>query len=55
MNDNPVPGERYRIKLPDGTLAEGTLDENGYARVDGFDPGQCEITFPDMDETATSE
>jgi type VI secretion system secreted protein VgrG len=55
MNGNPVPGERYRVTVPDGRVAEGTLDENGYARVEGFDPGQCRIEFPDMDETVTSE
>src|SRR5213593_5207616 len=28
---NPVSGEQYRIMLPDGeTVAEGTLDEQGY-------------------------
>lgn len=47
---NAVPGEKYRITLPDGsTLAEGTLDENGYAKVDGIDPGNCKITFPNRD------
>ena len=48
----PVPGERYRVKLPDGSVAEGTLDGNGYARVEGFDPGSCEVTFPDLDKAA---
>jgi type VI secretion system secreted protein VgrG len=52
-DDNPVPGERYMIKLPDGTtIASGTLDENGFARVDGIDPGTCQVTFPDIDKEA---
>ena len=51
--DNPVPGEKYRITLPDGkTLAEGRLDDKGFARVDGIDPGTCKITFPDLDKEA---
>ena len=51
--DNPVPGQAYRVTLPDGTtVAEGTLDENGRARVDGIDPGTCQITFPDLDQEA---
>jgi len=51
--DNPVPGERYRITLPDGeTLAEGTLDQKGFARVEGIDPGTCKITFPSLDKDA---
>jgi type VI secretion system secreted protein VgrG len=48
---NPVPGEKYSIKLPDGSVAEGTLDSNGKARVDGVDPGNCEVTFPNLDKT----
>ena len=49
----PVPGEAYRITLPDGTtLAEGTLDEKGFARVDNIDPGTCKVTFPDLDKDA---
>lgn len=50
----PVPGERYKITLPDGkTVAESTLDEKGFARVDGIKgPGNCQITFPDLDEGA---
>lgn len=50
--DNPVPGETYQITLPDGSVAQGTLDENGFARIDGFDPGQCQITFPELDQEA---
>jgi len=51
--NNPVPGERYRITLPDGeTVAEGTLDENGFARVDGIEPGTCRVCFPEIDRDA---
>ena len=47
-----MPGERYRIELPDGSTAEGTLDEKGQARVEGIEPGNCKITFPDLDQDA---
>ena len=50
---NPVPGEAYRITLPDGeTVAEGTLDEKGLARLEGIDSGTCKITFPELDKDA---
>jgi len=48
----PVPGERYEIKTPDGHLTKGTLDGKGFARVAGIDPGNCEITFPELDKDA---
>ena len=49
---NPVPGEKYKITLPDGsTVAEGTLDGKGFARVDGIDPGTCKVTFPNLDQS----
>lgn len=47
----PVPGARYSITLPDETVAEGTLDEKGFARVEGISPGNCKITFPDYDQS----
>ena len=47
---DPVPGEKYRVTLPDGTtVAEGTLDEKGFARVSNIDPGSCKVTFPRLD------
>jgi type VI secretion system secreted protein VgrG len=46
----PVPGEKYLVTLSDGkTIASGTLDENGFARVENIDPGSCKITFPNLD------
>jgi uncharacterized Zn-binding protein involved in type VI secretion len=46
----PLVGERYVIELPDGSKKQGFLDMNGKARVDGIDPGNCKITFPDYGE-----
>ena len=50
--DNPVPGEKYRVTLPNGKVAQGTLDNKGFAHVGGIDPGTCQITFPDLDKDA---
>ena len=49
----PIPGEPYAITLPDGeTIAEGTLDDKGLARLEGIEPGTCKITFPKRDQDA---
>jgi type VI secretion system secreted protein VgrG len=50
--DEPVPGVVYRITLPDGTVADGTLDEKGSAKVVGIVPGTCQVSFPDLDQEA---
>lgn len=47
--DEPVPSEKYKITLPDDTVAEGTLDGNGFARIEGVEPGTCKVTFPKLD------
>lgn len=54
MENHPVPGEPYRVTLPDNSVAEGSLDEKGFARVEGFDAGNCKITFPKRDQTVWS-
>jgi len=49
--DQPVVGERYWIRLPDGKLARGRTDENGIGRVKGIKAGgECKICFPDLDK-----
>jgi hypothetical protein len=47
-DDQPVPSEKYKIKLPDGRIDQGTLDSNGFARIEGVEPGTCQVTFPDI-------
>jgi type VI secretion system secreted protein VgrG len=44
-DNKPVPGEPYAITLPDGSVASGTLDEKGFARIEGLDPGTCQVAF----------
>jgi hypothetical protein len=49
----PIAGEPYKVTLPDGsTIADGTLDDKGRARVDNIDPGTCKVTFPNLDQDA---
>ncbi|MEY2429488.1 MAG: hypothetical protein QOJ40_2373 [Verrucomicrobiota bacterium] len=51
--DKPVTGMAYKVTLPDGeTVAEGTLDDKGAARVEGIEPGSCKVTFPTLDKEA---
>ncbi len=52
MQGQPVAGEFYVIALPNGTQHSGVLDELGRARVDGLDPGNCQVTFPKLDRLA---
>lgn len=51
-DDEGIPGEMYKITLPDDSVAEGTLDENGFARIEGFEKGTCKVCFPDLDQDA---
>ena len=51
-DDNPVPGERYQIEVADGRVIRGTLDNKGYARVEGLKPGDCKVTFLKLDQDA---
>jgi len=51
-DDAPAVGMRYEVKLSDGSVASGTLDEKGQARIEGIPPGNCELAFPDLDGEA---
>lgn len=51
-DDKPIPGEKYEITLPDGTVASGTLDGKGFAKVEGFEAGECKVSFPKLDKDA---
>jgi hypothetical protein len=53
MEGQPVPGARYRIKLPgEAEPREGTLDDKGRVGFYQIDPGTCKINFPDYDKDA---
>ncbi len=52
MNGKPIAGASVEVKCPDGTVWSGTLDHKGFKRVNHIDPGNCEISFPDLDQDA---
>jgi len=45
----PVGGVGFEVKLPDGDVKSGKLDDSGVARFDQIVPGQCEVRFPELD------
>jgi uncharacterized Zn-binding protein involved in type VI secretion len=49
-DNKPVPNEAYHIELPAGTSSDGCTDDKGMARVEGIDPGNCKISFPNLDK-----
>ncbi|MBN2035037.1 MAG: hypothetical protein JW836_17360 [Deltaproteobacteria bacterium] len=51
-DDEPIPGAKFEITLPDGSVAKGSLDQNGFKRVEGFEKGTCKVCFPDLDKEA---
>ncbi len=51
-DDKPIPNEKYKVVLPDGSIKEGNLDQNGWVRVESNPVGKCEVTFPELDKEA---
>lgn len=49
LKGKPVPHEKFKIELPDGTIREDQLDAQGRARIDDIEPGECEVCFTDID------
>ena len=44
--NRPIAGEPYRIRMPDSSIREGVLDEEGKVRFEGIPGGQCQVCFP---------
>ena len=51
-DEAPIPGEAYKLTLSNGAVANGTLNEKGFARIEGIESGSCKITFPNLDKEA---
>ncbi len=47
----PMVGEKYEIELPDGSVKRGVTDMKGKVKLQGIDPGQCKITFPERKDS----
>jgi hypothetical protein len=45
----PVPGQRVRIKLADGSMRESVSDDKGRIRLDGIPQGNCQVEFVGID------
>ncbi len=51
--DEPVPGEKVMVTLPDGKVYTGHTNKDGLLKVTGVEKGAtCKITFPDLDKDA---
>ncbi|MCB9891411.1 MAG: carboxypeptidase regulatory-like domain-containing protein [Planctomycetes bacterium] len=50
--NQPVAGERYKLRLANGRFVRGTLDENGFARIENIPSGNVDVTFSRYDESA---
>jgi hypothetical protein len=48
-DERPVPREPYWIRLPDGQVREGTLNDQGSVRLDPVPCGTCLVRFPRAD------
>jgi hypothetical protein len=46
--NRPVAGERYRVQMPDHSIRQGSLNEEGRVRFDGIPAGQCHVCFPEI-------
>ncbi|MHC4474358.1 MAG: hypothetical protein ACYTEL_01850 [Planctomycetota bacterium] len=51
QSERPAITEPFTV-ISDRSVAEGTLDNNGFARVRGFDKGPCKVSFHELDKEA---
>ncbi|RKX26053.1 MAG: hypothetical protein DRP45_04500 [Candidatus Zixiibacteriota bacterium] len=43
----PREGEKYQVKLADGTTRDGKLNADGFVRIEDVPPGPVRVEFPD--------
>jgi type VI secretion system secreted protein VgrG len=44
-NLEPVPGAAYRVEFADGSVREGVLDTDGFARLEDVPPGPAKVWY----------
>ena len=51
QDGEPVPYKAFELLRKDGSrVTKGTLNEQGYARVDSITAGTYQVRFPELDE-----
>jgi hypothetical protein len=48
----PVPRVEYEVQLPNQSVQRGTLNAEGFARLENIPKGQCTVRFPEFDREA---
>jgi hypothetical protein len=46
QEDKPVPCERFELKKGEEVVTSGTLDSDGFVRVEGIKKGSYDLCFP---------
>ncbi|PTL85567.1 type VI secretion system Vgr family protein [Vitiosangium sp. GDMCC 1.1324] len=47
-DNSALAGQKFEVKLPDGSKKSGSVDGSGAASVSEAKPGRAEISFPDL-------
>lgn len=54
-NEQPIADAAYEIRLSDGNVLDGNLDESGRMRAEDVPPGPCEVRFPGLEPPPIGE
>ncbi|MBV6321784.1 hypothetical protein [Duganella violaceipulchra] len=54
-DDMPIAHAAYEVRVPDGSVAKGFLDDTGFIRIPKVaGEGACQVLFPELDAEAWS-
>lgn len=54
-DNSALAGQKFEVKLPDGSKKSGSVDGSGAASVSEAKPGKAEISFPDLAKLTSKE